>query len=119
MEIVMFIDKKNTRKYLLPLKSLFQANVSSLNVSIIHLFLVPVARNFLLTTDIQLKGIYQINLENKNISAVDVLAGNPSIPDYDNVRRKLVWWDKSKYTIMKSSLDGTDGKAVKGIIEKV
>lgn len=79
----------------------------------------PVASNFLLTTDIQIKGIYQINLENKNISAVDVLAGNPNIPDYDNVRRKLVWWDKSKNTIMESSLDGTDGKAVKGGVRNV
>lgn len=101
------------------MNSLFQANVVPLNVSMLHHFLAPAAKNFLLTTDIQLNGIYQINLENRNISAVDVLAGNPSNPDYDNVRRKLVWWDKSKYTIMKSSLDGTDGKAVKGIIESL
>lgn len=94
---------------------MFKPNVSPLSVFTKHLFLAPVASNFLLTTDIQIKGIYQINLENKNISAVDVLAGNPNIPDYDNVRRKLVWWDKSKNTIMESSLYGTDGKAVKGI----
>lgn len=79
----------------------------------------PVARNFLLTTDVQLNSIYQINLENRNISAVDVMAGNPSIPDYDNVRGELVWWDKSKNTIMKSSLDGTDGKAIKGGVRSV
>lgn len=95
---------------------MFKPNVSPLSVFTKHLFLAPVASYFLLTTDIQIKGIYQINLENKNISAVDVLAGNPNIPDYDNVRRKLVWWDKSKNTIMESALDGTDGKAVKGII---
>lgn len=112
----MLINEKNTRNFVLHQKPLFQANVSPLSVLTKHLFLAPVASNFLLTTDVQINGIYQIDLENKNISAVDVLAGNPNIPDYDNVRRKLVWWDKSKNIIMKSSLDGTDGKAVKGII---
>lgn len=42
--------------------------------------------------------------------------GNFNILDYDNVRRKFVWWDKLKSIIMESFLYGIDGKVVKGII---
>lgn len=75
---------------------------------------VPVASHFLLTTDIQMNRLYQIDRDNVDINAVDILAGSPKFPDFDDVRGELVWWDQDKNTILKSSFDGTNAKALKG-----
>ncbi|XP_061171396.1 low-density lipoprotein receptor-related protein 2-like [Saccostrea echinata] len=77
-------------------------------------FSAPVENDFLLTTDIQLNTIYQIDHNNQDIHTIDILPGNPDIQDYDGIRGEIVWWDKSKNTIRKSSFDGTNEKAVKG-----
>ncbi|XP_062566069.1 low-density lipoprotein receptor-related protein 4-like [Saccostrea cucullata] len=74
----------------------------------------PVENNFLLTTDIQLNMIYQIDQNNQDIHTINILPGSPHVLDYDDIRGEIVWWDKSKNTIRKSSFDGTIEKAVKG-----
>mgnify|MGYP003690986567 CR=1 FL=1 len=58
--------------------------------------------------------LYQINLRNGDISRVADSAIKPRYPNFDEIKGEVVWWEGKNNTIMKTSLDKANEKAIKG-----